>query len=343
MVIELLLDDDEDLIRVFTRFPNQTWNFAKIGPKDFARIMASHSGISLWRLKHISREDAMEKLDTPKLKGTAITKAKVLKQHGIRFFGGGPDDPHVSARCPGCNLNIDYGKELCQKADGSSCSFDLEAEISITKTLANKRVFSIDRPIQLGPAPPASFSAQAMPAPAAAKDDLSELENTVRELFARKISPAVALERTMPTLRARITDDNTIKWLVNEFDGYAIAEGDQSFEGGLPPYVNRYRFVFADELALRDPTGVDHRIKGWPATESRLQLVIWSLSDIEERLAERKGDFIYPPCPFKLPDAPPGYEVRMCVHKSQLHRILERFRTEFILLAGGLVQRLKNR
>lgn len=343
--VELQLEDDEDLIRVFTRYPNQTWAFGKLNPKDFARIMASHSGISLWRLKHITREEAMSKLDTPKLKGTAIVKAKVLKQHGMRFFGGGPDDPHVSARCPGCNLNTNYGKELCQKVDGSDCGFNVEAEVSMTKTLANKRVFSLDRAVQLALAgPSAGLSVvQATASSPPAQDDLSELETVVRELFARRITPAAALERAMPTLRSRVSDDDVIKWLVNEFDGYAIAEGDEGFEGGVPPYLKGYRLVYVEGLALRDPSGVDHNLQGWPREENRLQLVMWSLRDIEDRLAERSGEFIYPPCRLKVADAPPGFEVRMRVHKSQLFRILERFRAEFLSLTAGLVQRLKNR
>lgn len=147
-IVEIDVGDDEDLIRIYTRYPNQTWSFGKLGPKDFCRIMRSHSGISLWRLSLITHEDAMNRMDAgEKLKGTAVTKAKRLKAFGFRFFGNGPNDPHLSVRCPGCNLNIVRG-ELCEPSDGSACTFDLHAPFSHAKTLSKNDVFKIDRQIQ---------------------------------------------------------------------------------------------------------------------------------------------------------------------------------------------------
>lgn len=147
--IEIDLADDEDIIRVYTRRPDEPWSFKKLRPSDFARIMASHSGISLWRLKYTTREHAMAQLATPKLTGTAICKAKVLKGLGLRFFGKSPQDPHLSTRCPGCDLNINYEqKEICKTLDGSRCTFELHAENSLCATLLKNRIFTIDLPIQ---------------------------------------------------------------------------------------------------------------------------------------------------------------------------------------------------
>jgi hypothetical protein len=47
--IEIELEDGEDIVRVYTRIPDQPWLFRKLVAADFARIMHAHSGISLLR------------------------------------------------------------------------------------------------------------------------------------------------------------------------------------------------------------------------------------------------------------------------------------------------------
>lgn len=145
--VEIDVGDDEDLIRVYTRYPNQTGSFGKLLPKDFCRIMQSHSGISLWRLNLISHEGAMDRLNTEKLKGTAVAKAKRLKDLGFKFFAITNDDPHLSVRCPGCNLNVDYGSALCEQTNGAMCSFNLHAPYSFAATLPRNNYFKIVRQI----------------------------------------------------------------------------------------------------------------------------------------------------------------------------------------------------
>lgn len=146
---EIGLADDEDLVRVYTRRPDEPWSFRKLRSSDFARIMASHSGISLWRLKHITSEDAMARLGTAKLTGTAVCKAGALKALGVRFFGKSADDAHVSTRCAGCDLNTNYEqRELCAKLDGSRCGFELHAEDSMCATLLKNGIFTIVIPVK---------------------------------------------------------------------------------------------------------------------------------------------------------------------------------------------------
>lgn len=89
----------------------------------------------------------MAQLDTDKLKGTALCKAKVLKDFGLRFFAKSQGDPHLSTRCVGCNLNVNYGNELCRKLDDTNCGLKLEKEHSVCKTLTNQKFFRIDLPI----------------------------------------------------------------------------------------------------------------------------------------------------------------------------------------------------
>lgn len=146
MVVEIELADDEDIIRVYTRRPDEIWAFSKLRASDFARIMAQHSGISLWRLKYSTREEAMAALGTGKLTGTAVCKAKILKDLGLRFFAKNPDNGHISARCVGCNLAVNY-PELCSKPDGADCGLKLDAADSVAKALSNKRIFVLDRPV----------------------------------------------------------------------------------------------------------------------------------------------------------------------------------------------------
>lgn len=365
MAVEIELDDEEDIIRVYTRWPDQTWALTKLGAKDFARIMATHSGISLWRLKYSTREEAMAALNTQKLTGTAICKGKVLKDLGLRFFAKKPDDGHISARCVGCNLATNY-PTLCEKLDGSDCGLKLESEKSLAKTLSNKRIFVIDHPITppgppgpqvvtpeppRPPAPSAAAPPEAMaprirpawpqpPAIAVPSRELSALEErdlhlrTLKELHFRQISEAAALERLLPILRKYMTDETALKWLTGEHAGFTDIEFENTFSTGMPPYIKTYRFVYADGVALRGPDGIDRPQKGWPQGEQRLQKIYWSLSDIDARLAERPGDFIYPPAGISFPGAPAGWEVRFVLHKSQLMRIKERFRIEFIKTAG---------
>lgn len=145
---EINVGDDEDLIRIYTRYPNETRIFGKLLPRDFCRIMHSHSGISLWRLKYITHEVAMDRMSAgEKLKGTALTKASALKGLGFRFFANSEDDPHLSVRCPSCNLNVNYKEELCQTTDGKDCSFNLYAEYSFAKVLTKNNIFKIERAI----------------------------------------------------------------------------------------------------------------------------------------------------------------------------------------------------
>lgn len=86
-VIEIELEDDEDIVRVYTRIPEQTWLFGKLVAADFARIMHRHSGISLLRLKYLTRQEARNWFETPKLKGLAICKAIALKDLGLVLHG----------------------------------------------------------------------------------------------------------------------------------------------------------------------------------------------------------------------------------------------------------------
>ena len=147
---EIELADDEELVRVYTRRPDEPWAFKKLRASDFARVMASHSGISLWRLKYITRENAMAAIGTSKLTGTAIARAKTLKELGLRFFGKSQEDPHASVRCPGCDLNTNYEqRELCKKLDGSRCGFELHAENFMCASLLKNQIFTIDLPISI--------------------------------------------------------------------------------------------------------------------------------------------------------------------------------------------------
>ncbi len=147
MDIEIQLANDEEIVRVYTRTAEQGFLFRKLVRSDFARNMNVHSGISLLRLgnKYLTRKQALNWFRTKKLKGLAISKAQILKELGCRFFAKSADDPHVSMRCPPCNLEVEYSK-LCKSTDGKACMLDLQMKDSLSKTLS--KVFMVDTPIR---------------------------------------------------------------------------------------------------------------------------------------------------------------------------------------------------
>jgi hypothetical protein len=144
--IEVEIDDDEDIIRVYTRKDVETWGLAQLRQADFARVMAAHSGLSMWQ--RCNDQFAMDRLPTDKRKGTAKIKAKVLKDLGLKFFAQSPTAEHLSVRCVGCNFEVDYEKGLCKRADDTPCGFDIVANSAPTsKILANKKRFKVSVPI----------------------------------------------------------------------------------------------------------------------------------------------------------------------------------------------------
>lgn len=144
---EVALDDDEDIVRIFHRYPTELWAFSKLRAKDFARQMEDHSGITLLRLKYLNhdRHKALDWLKTHKLKGLAICKAVDLKALGLRFMACADDHPHLSTRCRECNLAVNYEKGVCVPLDGLQCSINLKAEVTLSKVLYKR--FKVDTPI----------------------------------------------------------------------------------------------------------------------------------------------------------------------------------------------------
>ena len=144
--IEIEVDDDEEIIRVYHRFESETWGYAQLRKSDFARIMDGHSGLSMWH--KCTDQFAMDRYTTDKKKGTAKIKAKQLKELGFKFFAKSEDAEHLSLRCDGCDLEVDYSKGLCKRTDGSPCGFDIVENDEPTSTkLANKKYFNVSVPI----------------------------------------------------------------------------------------------------------------------------------------------------------------------------------------------------
>lgn len=132
--------------------------------------------------------------------------------------------------------------------------------------------------------------------------------------------------------------EHEIRWLLLESTGYPIAEGDNCFEGGLPPFIPEYRKVYCDGLAVRIESNV-HALNGWPnkkgVPENRLQIILWKISDIESKLSSQH-EFYYPPATnMDVKEASKG-ELVLVVQRSQLQRLLECVRQRFILEIGPL-------
>lgn len=157
MDIEVVIDDEEDILRVYSRPDTDTWGLSDLRQSDFARLMAKHSGISMWRMKFCGDNPHQYAMDSvpvnpEKRKGTAVCKAKLLKELGLRFFAHSANHAHISARCAGCNFHVDYETGLCKRSDGKACGFDIKSsQFSISKTLSNKKFFNVSYAIYNAP------------------------------------------------------------------------------------------------------------------------------------------------------------------------------------------------
>lgn len=139
------LSEDEVLLRIFHRYPNQLNAFNKLLPGDFLRNMPKHSGISLWRLKYTSRQKVLESYVTEKLKGLAACTVGELKDMNLSYFVSSKASAHVSARCSLCNGASDY-PTLCVPNKGE-CAFMNNAAFSQSKVLTKR--FRPDTAIKL--------------------------------------------------------------------------------------------------------------------------------------------------------------------------------------------------
>jgi hypothetical protein len=141
-VSEISLQDGEIIARVFFRYPSEARKFSELRPKDFARQMRNHSGISLLRLKYLSKRQALDWVPTNKLKGLATCESNRLAQLGLVFLGTSAEDPHVSARCSPCDLCANY-PVLCRPME-ASCSLDIETTPNLSEILS--KMFLVDIP-----------------------------------------------------------------------------------------------------------------------------------------------------------------------------------------------------
>jgi len=104
--------DDVELARVFFRLPSEKKSFNLLMPTDFNRRRMprspdwKESGISMFRLDKISKEEARARVPSKKLTGLATTSAQVLQQLGYVLVWTEDNPEHVSVRCPGCNRNL---------------------------------------------------------------------------------------------------------------------------------------------------------------------------------------------------------------------------------------------
>lgn len=144
---EIVLDPEEEIIRVFLRRPNESWGFSKLRKSDFARQMTDHSGISMLRLRHLENTgEALNWFKSKKLKGLAICKAEKLMELGVHFMANSTTAKHISVRCSPCNLCVGY-PVLCQPRLGQSCLLDLEARDLFSQELC--KLFVIYTPISV--------------------------------------------------------------------------------------------------------------------------------------------------------------------------------------------------
>lgn len=146
---QIQIGDDEDIVRIFLRFPSQQGSFRTLLPNDFTRKMDLQSGISLLRVGtgFLTRDQAMAWIKGSKPRGLASCKGKVLKSLGLKFVASSASDPHLSTRCAGCDLNPAQGQApLCTRTDGQACDFKMAAANSLPIILSY--IFTIHTPIE---------------------------------------------------------------------------------------------------------------------------------------------------------------------------------------------------
>lgn len=138
---EVKLTARETLLRVYTRLPSQKPTFQKILSGDFARNIKSESGITLIRYKDATKQQALNTVDTLKLKGLAACKGKALQVLGLRFYANPQRPSIISVRCAPCNLD-DGEPRHCEPLDYKPCMFDINADYSLPVVLA--QLFKVD-------------------------------------------------------------------------------------------------------------------------------------------------------------------------------------------------------
>jgi hypothetical protein len=146
--VKISIPSDQDIVRVFFRYPKQTTSFDTLVVKDFARRLETESGISLLRIgPSFSKAQALSYVPSRKLKGLAICKASELVRLGLIFIAKSDSDPHITARCFCCNLTYSPAPLVCICSDGSQCPLALDAIDSLAQRLTD--VFSVDTPVKL--------------------------------------------------------------------------------------------------------------------------------------------------------------------------------------------------
>lgn len=143
---EIALEDDEIIARVYFRYPNEREMFGQLRSTDFARNMRKHSGISLLRMKYLSRQQAIDWVPSNKHKGLAVCEVRRLKQYALKFMAPAADHAHVSTRCSPCNLCVSY-PEICRTENERDCQFDIELTPTLSVALCAE--FQVDVPVKL--------------------------------------------------------------------------------------------------------------------------------------------------------------------------------------------------
>jgi hypothetical protein len=121
-----LPESSEVVIRGLIRLPDQlTGKFDRPHKDrdDFLRLAnyrntgKPENGLSVFRqVKYPTSQTFYARLKMPKkAKGMATCVLATLEKIGITYIVGGPDNEHLSLRCPGCNKG-----DICKPEEGAS-------------------------------------------------------------------------------------------------------------------------------------------------------------------------------------------------------------------------------
>ena len=151
-----------------------------------------------------------------------------------------------------------------------------------------------------------------------------ELLQIYQSYKARELRDSEALSRALPLLRGNITDKELI-WLAQEIEGYGGLAGE-SKRSPVPPD----RQIYCDLKAIIDSKIVK---VNWGPARDHLVGLMHPLSELEAELSDT-SDYLILNLNINVdaPDIKKSGPLVLCCHRSQLERILSRFRKEFLQL-----------
>lgn len=161
---------------------------------------------------------------------------------------------------------------------------------------------------------------------------IPDFVTALKNFWLRQITGSELLMQSMKFLQTQL-DAAQMKWLHNEAEGYPhIGEPGYVSHTDIPD-KQKYRLVYIDKPALIIDSKLHPLTLKGPTP--LLQWLDWPLSQVEKAVDESKDGFVR--LPFQLPEySEPGVQPVYLIQVSQLQRVTECFREEFLATVKGI-------